>query len=306
MPPSSPSSSRRARPHELALAAVLATAMGVAVAGVACGGDPAPTAAAPPGPPFPDAPAAPLHCDADPAKNPSGSGHFGCWFTDEAGLPAYEYTVAEGSPRAATFTKRDGEGGSTDQYHAIGNLRIKAMVHADGRVRVFDPTRGPKWVSDYSEFEVKARGRAFPKRAYRRIFGAGYGAFVADDGGLRVTRTVFAPMGEHEDTPALVVEYALANTGRDAVDVEVRELWDAEVHPVDIDITHALRPDGVDARRAASMASFLQTPRYDAARRAVVVTTEPVDTTTRPPRAEASRVDAYPGALALALAPGPG
>jgi hypothetical protein len=199
--------------------------------------------------------------------------NFGCWFADDAGLTAYEYTLALNDPRAATFTKQDGEGGSTDHWYQTGNLRIKAMLHADGRVRVLDSTRGPEWVSEYSEFEVRVNDIAIPKSARRRSFGMGYGQYVADRSDIRATRTVYAPFGSRGDVPALIIEYTFVNSGATSRNVAAREPWDATISPPNVVLTQAVSPGSADSERDAFMAQFDQSANFEPARSAITLDT---------------------------------
>jgi len=130
--------------------------------------------------------AAPLDPPAPPSSPCSAprpaDGALGCWFEDADGLPAFAYTAAPGAGRA--FTRREGVAGATDHWHQVGNDRVIATAHADGRVRLFDGTRGGKWVSEYSAGRVRnlTEGGEAPATAQRRVFGVGY--VEAESGGL--------------------------------------------------------------------------------------------------------------------------
>lgn len=277
--------------------------------------DPAPTGGATPdsGTATPDAaardagpPIEPVAspCDPDPARRPEGSGALGCWFEDQDGLPAYAYTAQPGD--APYFTRREGENGSTDHWHQVGNDRIVATAHGDGRMRLFDGTRGGKWVSEYGVGQVKnlSDGLDAPAVAESRTFGVGYFETASQVGSLRTTRRVFAPFG---DVAGLVVVHTLENRGDAPIGVEVGELWDAAMYPLTLSLTYATAPGVADDQRALLMRKFEQRARFEPARSRVVVETryradaQPP----APPRAEAADADYWPGALSLTLIDGP-
>lgn len=232
--------------------------------------------------------------------NAPGSGSFGCWVTDASGLPAYEYTLEERDPRRSFFTTRDTDG-SNDQYHQVGNLRIKGMAHVDGRVRFLDGTRGQKWVSEYSESTLTIAGTAIPQGARRLVFGMGYVRTIAEHAGVRATRTVFAPQGARADDPILFVEHVIANESSEARAVEVAELWDATMHPLSLALSYAITPEAAEQERRKLMQRFEQVVSYDRDRGALLVDTRPASGVSLPPRTEAADADFYPGTLALAL-----
>jgi len=246
----------------------------------------------PPGPP------------SSPCSAPRPSdGALGCWFDDADGLPAYAYTATLGAGRA--FTRREGDDGATDHWHQIGNDRVIATAHADGRVRLFDGTRGGKWVSEYSASRVHnlTEGGESPTIAQRRVFGVGYVEAESQVGSLRTTRRVFAPFG---DVPGLVVVHTLENRGTAPIGVEVSEVWDAAMHPITLSLTYSSAPGVADDLRHQLMAKFEQRARFEpSARRVVVETRYRADARPpAPPRAEAADADYWPGALSLTLVDG--
>jgi hypothetical protein len=256
----------------------------------------------PAGGPEPTAPTAEIALDRTcPSPKPKGSGDFGCWLTDRFGRPAYLYTAAPGE--GAAFTRRDGPAGADDHWHQVGNFRVTASAHADGRVRLFDGTRGGKWVSPFSEYRITTRdGQALPTGGRRLVFGAGYVQSSEAVGELRTERTVFAPFG---DAPALVVEHRLQNLGATSQDVEVVETWDATMEQLTVALTYGSTPALADGARDRFMTAFEQAATRDEDGRAVRVHThrgagfEPAD-----PAAPAEGDD-HPGTLALASLDGP-
>lgn len=256
------------------------------------GGAPAPL-----GPPI----AAEAPCPADAAAAPPGSGHFGCWIEDRFGRPAYEYTKPLGE--GAAFTRRDGPDGADDHWHQLGNDRVTASAHVDGRIRLFDGTRGSKWVSRYSEYRVEAEGgSALPTAARSLVFGTGYVQSSERTGDLASERSVYAPFG---DAPALIAAHRLQNLGDAPLTVTVTETWDANMEQLLVALTYGSTPDLGDAARARFMGQFEQTATYDADASTVTVDTDLKAGVTAPPRDEPAEGDFYPGALALVLLDGP-
>ena len=157
-----------------------------------------------------------------PAINPDG--HFGFWFTDERGQPAYEYTNEQATdPLAETFTT---QGPSRLHWHQLGNQRLTAVARNSGEVVCLESSRGLMWLnrvsrrrrcpgggialvtgeqglwSDLHETGGVAQGD-------RRVFGEGYFLKQKERHGLRLTHTLFAPFG---DDPALISHLVLTNT----------------------------------------------------------------------------------------------
>ena len=78
-----------------------------------------------------------------------GSGHFGAWFEDEFGLPAYRYTCNQTEDPAALTQLTPGILGPTEHIHQVGNDRITAIVSNFGHVRVRQDEGVPKFLNDF-------------------------------------------------------------------------------------------------------------------------------------------------------------
>ncbi len=77
-----------------------------------------------------------------------GSGRFGHWITDEAGLPAYEYTCNHlADPGAEYATPR---GKSRQHFHLLGNLHVSAIAHNEGLIEFFRPDTVGSWLNRYA------------------------------------------------------------------------------------------------------------------------------------------------------------
>jgi hypothetical protein len=75
------------------------------------------------------------------APNEDGSGAFGRWIIDQAGLPAYRYEFAQYHDDRAAFPITAGAE-RRDHWHQIGNDRITALAANDGTVQVYLCDRG--------------------------------------------------------------------------------------------------------------------------------------------------------------------
>ncbi len=81
----------------------------------------------------------------DPARRfrptEEGSGIFGRWTVDEAGLPAYEYTFDQYQDARASYPNSEGRD-RRDHWHQVGNQRVTALASNDGVVQVYLADRG--------------------------------------------------------------------------------------------------------------------------------------------------------------------
>lgn len=141
-----------------------------------------------------------------------GSGRFGRWTEDAAGLPAYAY----GPPPEL----------AGDHWHLAGNDRIAATAHAAGHVQLYDWVRGGKLLNEWAParrqysggfVRVEINGRALTTLApalpgdavYAPVFGVGYFEKRTRIPGIaEVTERVSAPLG---DDPVLVCETTIRN-----------------------------------------------------------------------------------------------
>ncbi|MGQ9683144.1 MAG: hypothetical protein ACUVX9_11440 [Anaerolineae bacterium] len=175
--------------------------------------------------------------------SPYGDGHFGHWITDEAGLPAYEYTCDHARDPAAEY--RTHAGPSRDHYHLLGNLRAKALAHNEGYIEVFSPDTLGCWLNRYApqrrayaggfgyiRLDGQVRSTLYQHLGsplYRRVFGAGYFRKVAVWGDLAIDQVAFVPFGAD---PVLLHITTLTNRGGRALRLSYVEYWDVLVEPV--------------------------------------------------------------------------
>ena len=88
---------------------------------------------------------APAHAGV-PIGSTSGSGAFGRWAVDDAGLPMYRYTLDQAR---APFARQPELLGRTDAWHQIGNGRAIATASNDGHVQLWSQDRRYQWVNRY-------------------------------------------------------------------------------------------------------------------------------------------------------------
>lgn len=265
-----------------------------------------------------------------------GSGHLGQWDIDEAGLPAYDFTVEERcDPAAHAYSPRKTP--LRDPIHLIGNGRgLVAMAHASGGVEIYTQDRGHKWINHVDtwtdstnptypmhlgggfNYYVTARNGQPAVGSTRfedlpveqavqmqtRRFGVGYYETTTHDGDLTLRRRVLAP-----DTAAraLVAEVAVENAGAQPLHTELVEFWEVNIHEVTLElVTSDLGFPGVteqiDRRRRSLMAQFTQHAAWDAdARVAVVQTTAKTLPVSVHSRADISKTDYFPDPVYLAI-----
>ncbi|HOX28902.1 MAG TPA: hypothetical protein PLQ76_07105, partial [bacterium] len=148
---------------------------------------------------------------------------FGRWFTDEHGLPAFEYTCDQNlDPYASVFTT---QGNSNLHWHQIGNDRITAIATNRGDINVIESSRGLQWLN-YFEPDRLCPGAGIAAviekdslsadiyregdvaRGYRRIFGAGYFRKIKNHNGIVTDNRLSAPFG---NDPAILCEIKVRN-----------------------------------------------------------------------------------------------
>jgi hypothetical protein len=161
-----------------------------------------------------------------PIDSTSGSGVFGRWAVDGAGLPMYRYTLDQAR---APFARQPELLGRTDAWHQIGNERAIATASNDGQVQLWSQDRRYQWVNRYDPRALqlagdfgwlRSGGTALSTRyadrpagsRTRREFGVGYVRRTVAAAGFRVDGSVYAPLGAG---PVLVHEVTIVNaTGR--------------------------------------------------------------------------------------------
>jgi hypothetical protein len=168
-----------------------------------------------------------------------GSGHFGSWFTDRFGLPAFRYDVDESSdPRA-----RQAElGGGTEAQHQVGNDHIVAAAFNHGYTQLWSQDRLMQWANLYQAASRHYAGgygylnvggtvvsTFHPDRpagaSFERDFGVGYFRKVVDADGIEVEQVVYAPFG---DDPLLLDDVTITNRTGGSTMASWFEYWDVD------------------------------------------------------------------------------
>ena len=90
-----------------------------------------------------------------PIGSTSGSGAFGRWAVDDAGLPMYRYTLDQAR---APFARQPELLGRTDAWHQIGNERAIAAASNDGHVQLWSQDRRYEWVNRYDPDALQLAG----------------------------------------------------------------------------------------------------------------------------------------------------
>jgi hypothetical protein len=174
---------------------------------------------------------------------PYGSGHFGTWFTDAWGLPAFHYTCDQTTdPAAKTTVTPGGVLDPTQHVHQVGNDRIIALASNNGSVRVrqdegaprflndFDPENqqyagGLGWLTDGSETLSTWYAGGTPE--FERHFGMGYFRKKVGSKRYSVDQIISAPFG---DDPVLLSQVTIRNLGSDNASLRWIEYWGCQTH----------------------------------------------------------------------------
>ncbi len=173
------------------------------------------------------------------AEKPYGSGHFGEWFEDQFGLPAYRYTCDQDQDPAARTPVNAVWRSPTDHTHQLGNDRLVAAVSNYGYVQVRQDEGAPKFLNDYDPQSGQYGGgfgyltdgelalsTLYPE-AFERIFGAGYFRKTVAQGPYTVDQVILAPYG---DDPLLVSQVTVTNRGDRPADLRWLEYWGCQAH----------------------------------------------------------------------------
>ena len=222
-----------------------------------------------------------------PIDSTSGSGAFGRWAVDGAGLPLYRYTLDQAR---APFARQPELLGRTDAWHQLGNERAIATASNDGQVQLWSQDRRYQWVNRYDPAALQLAGgfgwlrsgrTAFSTRyadrpagaRTRREFGMGYVRRTIAAAGFRVDERVYAPLGAG---PVLVHDVTIVNATRRTRSGSWFEYWaanpfdQAEKRPIGLDrprtgaggrlLTVAQRPSAADRRPLTIFAAALDGP----------------------------------------------
>lgn len=256
----------------------------------------------------------PLDLDALDVFTPCslGSGAFGRWIVDEAGLPAYEYTLAqERDDRALWFNTEKAEW--RHHWAAFGNHRINATASNDGLIEVTTQDRGVEhlnkvdeqrgwygggysYVDDGEEVWATAYRHRPEGATTRRVFGMGYARAETRYRGVSVDRVTLAPWG---DAPYLIDEVRLTNLESEDKALSHVEVFDVARRP--IEINWLVSGDPVSAApgtardlRDQQNARFDEAVSYDASARALVLRRSHATDAPPLPREAPSPRDDYP------------
>lgn len=171
-----------------------------------------------------------------------GSGHFGEWFEDEFGLPAYHYTCDQINDPKAVTPMNETWRSKTDHIHQVGNDRLVAVASNYGHMQVRQDEGSPKFLNDYDpEHQQFAGGFGYltdgtntlstyyPGNAesFDRTFGVGYYRKTVKGHGLIADHIIFAPFG---DDPLLISQVTVKNARSKPVDLRWIEYWGCQIY----------------------------------------------------------------------------
>jgi hypothetical protein len=247
------------------------------------------------------------------ADCPRGSGIFGRWVVDDAGLPAYAYALDQRADARAEWTNTEHAPWRT-HWGAFGNRRLNAWLTNDGLVEVVTQDRGVEYLNAV-DLEKGQYGGGFsyvddggapwasayafmPRGAVaERTFGMGYGEAITTERGVRVARRTFAPEGRD---PYVVDEVVVTNTTDAPATVRHYEVWDVARRSIEIswlvsgDPLTSVPGTTRDVRDALN-ADFDEVVEYDAAARALRVRRSLAAGVDAPARDAPSARDYHPG-----------
>ena len=171
------------------------------------------------------------------AQKAFGSGHFGEWFEDEHGLPAYRYTCDQAHDPKAVVPTNPIWRAPTDHSHQVGNDRLVAVASNYGYIQVRQDEGGPKFLNDYvpahhhyaGGFGYLTDGQITLSTFYtgeadvfERVFGIGYLRKTVQKNGYTADQVIFAPFG---DDPLLVSRVTITNGTKKTANLRWIEYW---------------------------------------------------------------------------------
>ncbi len=247
------------------------------------------------------------------ADCPRGSGSFGRWIVDDAGLPAYAYTLDQRVDARAEWTNTEHAAWRT-HWGAFGNRRVNAWLRNDGLVEVVTQDRGVEYLNAVDVAKGQFGGGfsyvddggtpwssayAFmpPGSRAERTFGMGYGEAITTARGVRVSRRTFAPEGRD---PLVVDQVRVTNTSGEPVTVRHYEVWDVARRSIEIswlvsgDPLTSVPPTTRDVRDGLN-ADFDEAVEYDDSAQTLRVRRSLAAGIDAPPRSAPSARDYYPG-----------
>jgi hypothetical protein len=171
------------------------------------------------------------------AEKAFGSGHFGEWFEDEHGLPAYRYTCDQAHDPKAIAPTNPMWRAPADHSHQVGNDRLVAVASNYGYVQVRQDEGGPKFLNDYDPAHHQCAGgfgyltdgqttlSTFfqgSTDSFERVFGIGYLRKKVKKDGFAANQVIFAPFG---DDPILISQVTITNQTKTAAHLRWIEYW---------------------------------------------------------------------------------
>ncbi len=243
----------------------------------------------------------------------TGSGHFGEWFVDEQGLPAFRYRADQYALAEASWFNTEGRE-RRDMWFALGNDRLNLLFTNDGSFEAVTQDRGVTYLNKIDEpklnfgggFSFVDDGEALWCTAYkwrprpsatRREQHLGWSLAETEHDGLRVTHRVFSPPGH---ASVVLDEVTVANTSGGEKRFSLYEYWDVARRDLVIDwlvsgIPFSSLPTDAVQLRDAHNADFDEAVHYQAAQQALVLRRQLPAGATRPARETPDPVDFYPG-----------
>jgi hypothetical protein len=197
----------------------------------------------------------PLSADDGPANVDStyGSGGFGTWRVDAAGLPAFRYALDEAAdPRA----QQPELAGATEAQHQVGNDRIVAAAFNHGYTQLWSQDRQQQWANRWESANqhyaggfgwVSVDGQVLstlfldrpPASTVERDFGVGYVRKALHADGLDVEQVTYAPFG---DDPLLLDDVTITNQTNAMRSLSWFEYWDVNPYDQTDGITRGVGP----------------------------------------------------------------
>ena len=242
----------------------------------------------------------------------TGSGIFGRWTVDQAGLPAYDYGLDQNADPRASFFNTEGKD-RRDHWAAFGNQRVNALAFNDGYLEVVTQDRGVEYLNKFDEprrnyaggFGYLDDGEETWCTAYKwrpalarttRRFGLGYAEAQVWYRGVRASRRSFSPPG---DAPVVLSEVTLENTSKQTKHLRHYEYWDVARRPIEINWVVSgdpflTAPADAASSRDGRNAMFDEAVSWDADEKVLGLRRTHAAGTTAPPRAQPNQVDYYP------------
>ena len=196
-----------------------------------------------------------------------GSGSFGEWIDDEAGLPAFRYTCDQTTdPSAITQVITPGILLPNEHVHKVGNDRLVALASNFGYVQVRQDEGSPKLLNvfspqrnQYGSYGWLVGANEFLATWYPmtnavsfdRIFGIGYYRKTVTGNFYSADQVIVAPFG---DDPVLLSQVTITNLSASAANLRWVEYWGC--HPYQFSYRSNLEAFGNNAQTAGLRYAF--------------------------------------------------